>query len=163
MTERRSIDIDLINAFVGSAQTVLHTQANTKLVPGKPRLKEKNEQLQTDIAGIISLNCDQFKGSITLAFPTAVFLKIYENMVGETHTEINDDMQDAAGEILNIVFGQVKTMLNDQKGYNLQKAIPTVLAGEGLKVRQMTNQPALILPFKTEAGDFFIVVAVDMM
>lgn len=161
MTEKKKVDVDLINAFLVAAQTVISSQSNTKLNPKKPRLRSKQEIMNSDIAGMLRLDCDHFKGSITLAFPSAVFLKVYENMVGEVHDKITEEVQDAAGELLNIIFGQAKTFLNDQKGYNLQKSLPSVLVGEELRLKQANTQPSLILPFETESGEFFIEIAID--
>lgn len=161
MHEQKKVDVDLVNAFVKATRNVLEMQAATKLILGKPRLRKESENLPADISGVININCEQFKGVITLSFPAAVFLRIYENMVGETHTTISPEIEDAAGELLNIIFGQVKTSLNDSKGYNLQKALPTIFVGDKMRVRQMTTSPTLILPFGMDGGEFFIEIAID--
>ncbi len=159
--EKVTVDVEFINPFIMAAKTVLETQANTQLKPGKPYLKKPDEQIQMEIAGVISLVSQDFKGSITICFPAVVFLQIYENMVGEKHAKITKEIEDAAGELLNIIFGQAKTVLNDQKGYALEKAIPTVLVGDRLTVHHQARSPALILPFESTAGSFHVEIVME--
>jgi chemotaxis protein CheX len=82
-------------------------------------------------------------------------------MLGENQSEIINEMQDAAGELLNIIFGQAKALLNDNKGYTIQKAIPTVVRGQSLQVHHLTRETAVILPFVTNLGDFHIEVSLE--
>jgi chemotaxis protein CheX len=159
--DRVTVDVEFINPFIAATRNVLETQAQTKLQPGKAYLKKQNEQIPMEIAGVISLVCSDFRGSITICFRAATFLRIYENMVGEKHEQITAEMEDAAGELLNIIFGQAKTVLNDQKGYTLEKALPTVLVGEKLKLHHQSRYPAIVLPFESAVGAFHIEIVVD--
>ncbi len=81
---------------------------------------------------------------------------LYNRMFDEENSEINEEIEDAAGEILNIIYGQAKAELNDQKGYQLKKAIPTVLTADKLKIRQQGPGPVVVLPFDSQAGKFHI-------
>lgn len=158
---RPMVDVDFINPFIAATRKVLETQAQTPLTPGKPFLRKPNESIPMEIAGVISLTCTEFTGSITICFRAEVFLRIYENMVGEKHDVISAEIEDAAGELLNIVFGQAKTVLNDQKGYTLEKAIPTILVGEKLKLHHQSRIPAIVLPFESPAGAFHLEILID--
>ena len=82
-------------------------------------------------------------------------------MVGESHDNITEEVQDAAGELLNIIFGQAKTVLKG-KNYVLERAIPTVLVGEKLRIRYKTKIPTIVLPFESSAGSFHIEIIVDI-
>lgn len=155
------VDVEFINPFISATKTVLETQANLKLVPGKAYLRKPTENIPMEIAGVLNLVCSEFKGSISLCFRGQVFLNIYESMVGEKHAQITSEIQDAAGELLNIIFGQAKTILNDQKGYSLEKSLPTILVGEKLKLHHQSRSPAIILPFDCGAGTFHVEIVVD--
>jgi chemotaxis protein CheX len=106
---------------------------------------------------LITIISDAFTGSISLCFDKRTFLNICENMLGDTYSEIDEEVEDAAAELLNIIFGKAKTDLNDKSGYNLKKAIPTIIKGPGIRVKQ-TTQPAIILPFESDAGTFTLEV-----
>jgi chemotaxis protein CheX len=158
---RPVIDVDFINPFIMATRAVIETQARTPLTPGKPSLRKPNERIPMEIAGVIALTCSEFTGSISICFRADVFLKLYENMVGEKHEVITREIEDAAGEILNIIFGQAKTVLNDKKGYTLEKALPTILVGEKLQLHHQSRNPAIVLPFESPAGAFHLEVLVD--
>ncbi|MBT4760117.1 MAG: chemotaxis protein CheX [Bdellovibrionaceae bacterium] len=155
------IDPEFLNPFIAATKMTLETQANTALTPEKAYVKkDKTLESTTEIAGIINLTCEQFQGSIALCFPAKVFLKIYENMVDEVIDTIDEDVADCAGELLNIIFGNAKTTLM-AKGYKLERAIPTVLIGEKLQVQFRSPYPAIVLPFRTEAGSFDVEILVE--
>jgi chemotaxis protein CheX len=157
-----AMNADFVNPFIQAAQSALKVQANIESKPGKPYLKATEKfTYEVGIAGVISLISDSFTGSIALCFPSAVFLKIYENMVGEAAKEITPEIQDAAGELLNIIFGQAKTVLNDQKGHKINKAIPTVLVGDRLKIQSQNRGQTIVLPFETANGPFHVEVSLQ--
>lgn len=155
------LDVELVNPFLHGTKTVLETQANVPLQIGKPYLRKRDEKIPMEIAGVIALQCSEFTGSIALCFSSRVFLNIYEALVGEKIDEINQDSQDAAGELLNMIFGVAKTELNDRKGYTLQKAIPTVLCGDQLRIHHQSTAPAIILPFDGAIGAFHIEISIE--
>jgi chemotaxis protein CheX len=155
------IDAEFLNPFISATKMVLETQANTPVTSGKARVKKDDEQHELGIVGVISLVNPVSTGSISICFPTKVFLKIYENMVGEIHTSITRETEDAAGELLNIIFGQAKSVLNDEKGHHLERCIPTIMAGDKLRLHHQTRNPVIILPFESAAGAFHLEIIVD--
>ncbi len=159
-----SLDVALINPFISATVNTLKMQAQTASKPGKPflvKVDDKGYNPAIGIAGVISISTDRFKGSITLAFPESVFLKIYENMFGEKHDKINNEIEDAAGELINIVYGAAKTELNSKNGMDLKPVLPTILAGDKIRIRQRTNEKLVILPFEIEGGQFQIEIALE--
>jgi chemotaxis protein CheX len=148
------INVNFINPFLSAAQKTLEIQCQTPIKVLKPFLKK--EQLPNiAIAGVLSLVSNDFSGNIVLCFPQVVFLKIYENMFGEKHETISSEIEDAASELLNIIYGMAKIELNT-KGYNFQKALPTILTGDKIKIRQSGLKPAVVVPFETGSGQFHI-------
>ena len=152
---RKKIQVEFIQPFVNSTVEMLRVQANTEAKSLKPYLKNAEAPSDFDIVGLITLTSNVFEGSIALCFKKEVFLKICENLLDETFTEIKEEVEDAAGEILNIIFGMAKAELNDKQGYQIEKAIPTVMRGENLQVKQ-TVGPTIILPFSSSVGEFQI-------
>lgn len=157
----KTIDVKFINPFIEATISSLKVQASTNATPKKMFLKTASFNPDISIAGNIALISDKFSGSIALCFSKVTFLKIYKNMFSEEHTEITDELKDAAGEILNIIYGQAKVVLNANNENQLKKAIPTIMTGEKLKVRQLGSGPAIIVPFESDAGEFHIEIQVD--
>ncbi|MGE0632239.1 MAG: chemotaxis protein CheX [Pseudobdellovibrionaceae bacterium] len=162
--KKNALDVRLINPFLEATQLTLERQTQTQCTPHKPLLvgnEEKAALLDVAIAGVIALNTEQFSGTISLAFPEKVFLKIYESMVGEKVESLTPDIEDAAGELLNIIYGSAKTKLNEELGFKFSPALPTILSGEKIRIRQQTSQKIIVLPFETQHGPFQIEIAFD--
>ncbi|MCB0411634.1 MAG: chemotaxis protein CheX [Bdellovibrionales bacterium] len=154
---KKKLDVSLIEPFIAATMEVLKTQAQVDAHPGKPFLKSTSPvPYSIGIAGVIGVGSSSFTGVVALCFPEKTFVGIYNSMFGESNTELTAEMEDAAGEILNIIYGQAKVVLNDKFKQDLQKALPTVLRGEKLSVRQVGTQTALILPFESTCGLFHI-------
>lgn len=155
------MDAHFLNAFIEATVNVLATQCSLNVVAGQAFLKGPDDRFPFEIAGVVSANNPKFAGSISLCFTSATFLKLYEGMVGEKHEKITTEIEDAAGEILNMIFGRAKTTLNDKLGYTLDKAIPTVLAGSKLHLRQYGKGEVMIMPFESSAGAFRIEIFME--
>lgn len=155
------VDVEFVNPFIAAARSVLETQAQITLTAGKAVVKKPDEKLPMEIAGVIALSCKEFTGSINLCFRADTFLKIYEGLTGEKHTVINTEIEDAAAELLNIIFGQAKTVLNDQKGYTLDRALPTVLSGDRLSLYHSSRNPVIVIPFDSPVGPFHLEIVIE--
>lgn len=159
-SQGKKLRVEFVQPFVDSTVEVLQVQAQTPVEAQPIRVKAADESIDFNIMGILSIVSKQFEGSISLCFPEKVFLAICSNMLGEPYEEINDEVQDAAGEILNIIFGMSKAKLNNEYGYVIEKAIPTVIKGDSIKIKQ-TLGPTIILPFQCEAGSFHLEIEIS--
>lgn len=153
------LDVEFVNPFIAAAVEALKVQSNTNSSPGAPYLKN-DESPKWDLIGIIGLSSTHFKGTIALCFTEKVYLAIMSQMLGEKVTVLTSDIADGAGELLNIIFGSAKTVLNE-KDYGIDKAIPSVVTGENVKIKQLADRPTVVLPFKTEHGVYHIEIAID--
>lgn len=152
--ETKKIDLDFISPFLKGAVKAFEVQCNTPVKCLSPYLKDKEIE-NISIVGVLTLISDKLQGSVVLSFPEKVFLKVYENMFGEPQASITKDSEDAASELLNIIYGAAKVELN-QKGYNFPKALPKVLTGEQLKLNNNKQATIVVIPFETAAGLFYL-------
>lgn len=155
-------DVKFFNPFILGTIKTLNTQCNLEITTDKPFIKGTQPQPLYAIAGVIGITSTAFNGTITLCFPENVFLGVMSKMLGEEYKEINKELQDGAGELLNIIFGQAKTTLSDQ-GYSIQKAIPTVIRGSAITTTLLSKDPTLVLPFKAEFGIFHVEISTDLI
>lgn len=150
------MDAKFFKPFIDGTRETLKTMCKTELNHGKPFYKGKDDQkIDVSIAAIIALSSSSFSGSISLCFTKNCFLGILSSMLGESYKEITPDTQDGAAELLNIIFGHAKRVLNAQ-GHDIQKAIPSIIVGDNLRTVHFTNSPILVLPFTTALGEFQI-------
>lgn len=153
-----SLDVAFVNPFIQATEITLGKQASTPAAAGKPQVKATGT---TDIAGVIQLKGKHFQGAIALCFPSSVFLGIYARMTGEKIALITPEVEDTASELLNIIFGQAKILLNDQQGHGIQMAIPQVVRGTKLRAAIRPTAFTLVIPFKTELGEFQLEIHAD--
>lgn len=149
------MDTAFISPFVRATVETLKVQASIESKAGKPTVKDTSKSTHWDILGIISLVSDRFVGTITLCFNEPVLLQIANSMLMEEYDELNDEIEDSAGELLNIIFGQAKAELSNKQNHKIERAIPTVIKGKQLKIKQSVG-PTIQLPFETPMGPFLI-------
>lgn len=150
------LDVTFINPFIEGAIKTLDVQCQVTATIEKPILKTKETKLPSiDILGVIGITSKAFNGNISICFPEKVFLFIMSKMLGEEYKEITKDLEDGAGEILNMIFGHAKRVLNEN-GHSFEKAIPAIVRAKDLSVSHLNDQGSIVLPFKSEAGEFFM-------
>lgn len=155
------LDVNFINPFIEGTIHTLSVQCQAPITPGKPLLKGKEEfKCQTDIAGLIGITSQSFTGSLAICFPEKVFLGLMSKMLGEQYTEITDELKDGAAELLNIIFGHAKRVLN-ANGYTIEKALPTVIRAVNLKIDHSGSHDSIIVPFHTEDSVFFMEIGIE--
>lgn len=85
--------------------------------------------------------------------------KMASAMLMAEYTEMNDDVRDALGEISNMVFGNVKTELEEELG-PLSLSIPTVIVGSSFDVRSAANPSWVTVPLSLGEDEFEMRVCV---
>ena len=74
---------------------------------------------------------------------------------------VTPELEDGVAELLNIIFGTAKRVINKQQG-GVQMAIPTILRGRGIRARALTDGKVIVLPFVTaEADEFQIQISLE--
>lgn len=137
-------DKRLVNAFVAGVIKTLASMAQTAVTPGKGAI-ESEFVLKGEIAGMVGIFAPPLKGSLLIVFTKESIFHILENMLGETHSELNSEVSDAVGELTNMIYGAAKTTLN-QLGYSFDMAIPTVISGD-FKIMHNNSAATLLIPF----------------
>jgi chemotaxis protein CheX len=145
------MDVQIVNPFIDATIHVLSSLAFTQAHVGKPYVK-KDPVAQGDVSGVVGLT-GEAKGTISVTFTRKCILTIVSKMFGEEVTEINDEVKDAVGEILNIVSGHGRQKLQGM-GKTLKGAIPTVITGKNHVITHITTKPIIAIPFNRENGDF---------
>jgi|Deesub1362B_J571_1020462.scaffolds.fasta_scaffold08254_2 chemotaxis protein CheX len=148
------MSVEFINPFINATINVLKTMADMDPTPLKPRLKNITQSFG-DVTSIIGLAGRRTKGSFAVSFSEACIVRIVSRMLGDEVTEGSEEIQDAVGEITNMISGGARAEL-EKKGYSLEMAIPTIVSGRGHSIKHITNFPIIVVPFRTEAGPFFV-------
>lgn len=150
------MNVEYINPFLSATVNVIKTMAFTEIKPGKPYLK-KEKSAVGDVSGIIGLT-GETEGSLSVSFPEKLICTIVGNMFGETIEGINKDVEDAVGEITNMISGDARRELSE-KGITLKAAIPSVVTGKNHTITHITSGPIIAIPFDADDGTFTVEVS----
>ncbi len=151
-------DVGIINPFLDAVVGVLGMMASVEVTPGKPYINRKRSAVG-DVTGTIGIS-GTAEGVMSLTLDEAVILKVVNNMLAETYTEINDEIADAVGELTNMIAGQARQDLVKQ-GMTLKASTPTVIIGKGHNISHITSSPILSIPFTTSEGSLVVEVSFD--
>lgn len=147
--------IEYLNPFLTATQNVLSTMAQTKATALKPHLKD---DLGTfgEVSGIIGMASENVVGSMVVSFSRECILDIVAKMLMEDpKPEVDQEVVDAVGEITNIICGGAKANLA-KVGLNFDLATPTMIKGKGVEIRYPMDAPIVVVPFKTDKGEFVL-------
>jgi chemotaxis protein CheX len=143
---------ELIASFVKSTASVLNTMANIKVEIGKPSLKPNPATLY-EVSGIIGFS-GTFKGSMVLSFQKRTAVAVVTAFAGSPIQETSPDFADAIGELANMVAGAAKSAF----GPGTAISVPSVVMGAGHSVAPLHDVPCVVIPCKTDAGNFAVEV-----
>jgi chemotaxis protein CheX len=145
------MNVAFINPFIESTLRSLDMMAGIQAE--KIGLELKEDLITTyDVSAIIGLT-GETSGSIIISMPGSLACKIASNMLMEEILTMNKNVEDAIGEIGNIVVGDARRALI-QDGHQLSISIPTVVIGVGHKISRSGDVPCIAIPFSTAFGDF---------
>jgi chemotaxis protein CheX len=114
----------------------------------------KGNSLENSISGIIGL-AGMRKGVLAIHLPNAVALAITGNFLGMEVAEINEDVEDAVGELANMLGGNVKTILSE-RGRDIELSMPSTICGKQYDFQSTKEAERYLIPFICEAGRFSV-------
>jgi chemotaxis protein CheX len=152
------MDVKIINAFTDSTVNVIKTMAFIDAVAGAPYLK-KDDVAHGDVSGIISFT-GSVVGSLAVSFSEQCILKIVSSMLGEEFSAITRDIQDAVGEITNMISGDARKRLQSEH-LTIFASIPSLVSGKGHVIKHMPGNPSIVIPFTTDDGSFVVDVCIQ--
>jgi len=111
-----------------------------------------------DISGIIAMVQSQLEGTLMLCVTFETVRGLLPQIVGNSVSITHEMAVDAVGELTNMIFGQVKSELN-QRGHQIKLGIPCVISGKGHFVSQFHRGKYMIVPFHLDGQLFQVYVA----
>lgn len=114
-------------------------------VVDEPPLAEPVLTFHETVTSMIGL-AGSHSGIIAIHCPKKLALLVTSNMLGMDVTDVDEDVNDAMGEIANMVGGDVKHIFSP-KGADINLSIPTVIYGSDYALESVSNSDALVMPF----------------
>ncbi|MDR3341769.1 MAG: chemotaxis protein CheX [Treponema sp.] len=148
-----------IQPFVDVCINVFKELIRCDIIAGRPFFIHKHDALHQDtpadwdISGVIGLT-GEAQGAVVLSMKKDLALKLTDMLTGSEHTDMDDDVIDAIGELINIIAGNVKREF--ESTFRLVISLPTIITGKGHTI-QWSGDLARILciPFNLHEGNVF--------
>lgn len=117
-------------------------------------LKEPVKRFKCSITGMVGF-AGTYSGVISMHCPANLAMKITSSMLGMECDEVNEDLNDAIGEISNMLGGNVKQVLS-KGGLDVKLSIPTVISGEDYTVNSLSDSDCVVIPFNIGDEKFLV-------
>lgn len=118
------------------------------------KITDSMSPLKDSITGVIGL-AGTHKGVLAIHFPHSVAMAITGSFLGMDVEELNEDVEDAVGELANMLGGNVKSILSE-KGRDIELSLPSVISGASYDFQPTREVDRVVIPFQSDAGLFTV-------
>lgn len=149
-----------IQPFVDVCESVFRDFIGTDLITERPHFADKNDPHDWDVSAIIGLT-GEARGAVVISMKKSLALKLTGVLTGSEHSDLDDEVVDAIGEIINIIAGNAKRGL--EESFRLVISLPTIVRGKGHAILWPNDQARIIcIPFKIfDTETFCLSVAIE--
>lgn len=151
------MDIEHMEPFIQETIKTFEVMLGVKPDSKELEIKESTDGTY-DISAMIGISGSS-TGGVVISFPEDVACKIVSRMLGEEISELNQDVSDGIGELVNIIAGNAKRGLVKYGFQDLSQSLPHVVIGKHRTVWRTKDMPCLVKRFfSSELGPFCIEV-----
>ncbi|HOI14893.1 MAG TPA: chemotaxis protein CheX [Geobacteraceae bacterium] len=144
---------DMARHVIDATKEVFSTMVMMDLEESYP-LQESVTHFHCSISGMVGM-AGSYTGILAVHCPQSFALRITSNMLGMDVEEMGDDVNDALGEIANMLGGHVKMVLS-KGGMDINLSIPTIISGEEYSINSMAESDTVVVPFTHEGQRFLV-------
>jgi chemotaxis protein CheX len=120
-----------------------------------PYIKDTEGLVLKDVTGMIGISGSR-KGFVYISGDRSMFVDLINIFVGIEDPAI-EDILDMAGEISNVVAGNVRANL----GTNFMISVPTVFEGKPEELELSTDVSIYVIPIKWKGHEAFVVIGLE--
>ena len=150
-----------IQAFIKVCEKVFLEFCQTEVIPGRSFFvsKETHDQIW-DITGIIGFS-GEAAGAVAISMKNETAFKITKILTGNNNLRTDSDVNDAIGEIVNIIAGNVKKDFEEE--LRIKISLPSIVEGKAHVIIWPSEKTRIIcIPFKIFSNeDMCLSVAAD--
>jgi chemotaxis protein CheX len=123
------------------------------VTPGQP-LTEHVSKFKCSLSAMVGFAGFK-KGNLTIHAPEKVAIGLTQNFLGTEIEEINEDVQDAMGELANMIAGSLKPIISNE-GKSIELSLPSVVYGKEYTMTVVSKADWIIVPFTVSHGQFLV-------
>lgn len=139
--------VDYFNPFLRSTISVFQSMLGVKLSRATPFLKQGSEP-EHEVSGMIGLSGNA-QGMVVLGLGREAAIEATTILLQQRPTDLDGDVTDAVGELVNIIAGGAKADLAE---LGLSLGLPTVITGRSHRIEFPREVPPICIPFDSEWG-----------
>lgn len=145
--------MDFKEKIVEVTKEIFETMIMVDVTPGEA-LTEHVSKFRFSLSAIVGFA--GFKqGNLAIHLPEAVAKGLTGDFLGMDVEEINEDVQDAMGELANMLAGSMKPFISEEGG-KVDLSLPSVVYGEEYTLTVVNEADWMIVPFSVSHGDFLV-------
>jgi chemotaxis protein CheX len=108
---------------------------------------DEDSVLRTAIIGLSGT----VRGAVAIAFPSTTARNVVKRLVQTEGPMGDEDINDALGEIANVIAGSAKARFKD---HDISISLPTIVRGLKYTIMHPKDSITLSVPFESEVGPF---------
>ncbi len=150
-----------VQPFVATCESVFRDFVQLNIAAQTPHFISSADNHEWDISSVIGLT-GEAQGAIILSLKKDLAFKLSEILAQTAPTEMDENVTDAVGELINIIAGNVKRDL--EKMFRLVISLPTIVQGKNhsLLFSKCNSIRAVCIPFTVEDKyEFSLTVALS--
>lgn len=145
--------MDFAEKIVEVTKEIFETMIMVDVSAGQP-LSEHVSRFKCSLSAMVGFA--GFKqGNLTIHAPDKVATGLTQDFLGMEVEGINEDVEDAMGELANMLAGSLKPFISDEGG-KVELSLPSVVHGEEYTLTVVNKADWVIVPFTVSHGDFLV-------
>jgi len=141
----------IIDTVSRAAKEVFSTMLGLEIEIGEPFAEKNFPPESQKVVALIGL-AGQWIGTGVIGCSPEFACRIASIMLMAEYEVVNEDVLDAMAEMANMIFGNVKTELEEELG-GLGLSIPTVIFGRNFATRSVGQQAWTVFPVKAGSDE----------
>ncbi len=143
-----------VQPFITTCHDVFRDFVGIEIRAETPYFIEPTAKNEWDISGIIGL-AGEAQGAVVLSLKKELAYEITEKLTNIKQEDLNEDVFDAVGEIINIIAGNVKKELEEM--FKLVISLPTIIEGQNHNMVWLRSQESrrICIPFTLQNNHSF--------
>lgn len=145
--------MDFYAKIVEVTREIFDTMIMLDIIPGQPLTKHisKFNCSLSAMVGFAGLK----RGNLTLHTPEKVAIGLTQSFLGTEIEKINEEVEDAMGELANMIAGSLKPFIS-AKDKSVELSLPSVVYGKEYTMTVISKADWIIVPFSVSYGDFLV-------
>ena len=150
----------LVSQFHKDVQDVFTTMVGVEDLLHLPLQVDPKTHFSDCITAMVGF-AGLFNGLVSLHVPQKLALSFTSSMIGMEVTELDEDVNDALGEIANMIAGSFKHHLS-KDGHEVRLSTPSVVTGKEYVISSGSLNDTLTLLFDSNEEWFMISIVVEL-